>query len=79
LLIFTDLNLWRSAKVHVLSFSFITIDKNGRCGAAELFSRMTAQRVDVNVLDGLVMGSMIAVHTASALSGAKYKGAEEHG
>jgi hypothetical protein len=32
---------------------------------------MTAQRADINVLDGLAVGGMVAVHTASSLSAAE--------
>jgi len=51
-------------------FRFI-IDEGGRRGAAELFSRMTPQRVDVNVLDVPAVSRMLAVHPASALGAAE--------
>jgi len=36
-------------------FIFIVVDESGRHGATELFLRMTAQGVDINVLDGLAL------------------------
>jgi hypothetical protein len=47
------------------------LDENGRYYGAELFASMTAQGVNKNVLDGLAVGGMIAIHSAPALSGAE--------
>jgi hypothetical protein len=48
--------------------SFVAIDESGRRGAAESISRVSAQGVDIKVLDGKAVGGMIAVHAAAALS-----------